>query len=250
MTERTEVSVISLNIWGGQVRDPLLEFLAREAETTDVFCLSEVFNGGTFRPWLGDCDPEIFSHIQEALPNHQGYYCDEHEQEEGIAMFIGKDLSVDQTGHEFVHRWKNAMVNDDGGTLGRALQYAVLEKERKQFTVAHFHGLWNGEGKDDSQDRIMQSLLVNTIMSTLPNPQILCGDFNLNPNTDSLMILEYDRVNLIKELKVLSTRSDLYKKPGKFADYMLVSEDTKVLDFKVLQDQISDHLALKVKIAI
>src|SRR3989304_780654 len=45
--------------------------------------------------------------------------------------------------------------------------------------------------------------------------KILCGDFNLNPDTKSLNILDRGMKNLIKEYKVKSTRSGLYKKDQK-----------------------------------
>ncbi len=50
--------------------------------------------------------------------------------------------------------------------------------------------------------------------------------------------------NLVKEYRVTSTRSQLYKKPDKFADYILVSPEVIVEDFKVLEEEMSDHLPL------
>lgn len=66
-------------------------------------------------------------------------------------------------------------------------------------------------------------------------------DLNVLPETESLKILEKDLKNLIKEYNITSTRSSLYPKENKFADYVLVSPEIKVLDFKVLPDTISDH---------
>ena len=50
--------------------------------------------------------------------------------------------------------------------------------------------------------------------------------------------------NLIAEFGITSTRSSLYTKPLRFADYMFVSNGIEVKDFKVLPDEVSDHLAL------
>jgi endonuclease/exonuclease/phosphatase family metal-dependent hydrolase len=50
--------------------------------------------------------------------------------------------------------------------------------------------------------------------------------------------------NLIKEYGITSTRSSFYKKPERFADYTFVSKETKVNNFKILPDEISDHLAM------
>lgn len=65
------------------------------------------------------------------------------------------------------------------------------------------------------------------------------------PETKSLKMLEdLGMRNLIRESGVTSTRSSHYKKPLRFADYTLVSPDIKVNDFKVLPDEVSDHLAM------
>ena len=56
--------------------------------------------------------------------------------------------------------------------------------------------------------------------------------------------------NLIADYHVTSTRSQLYKKDIKFADYILTSPGIKVKDFKVLPDEVSDHLALELDFSI
>ena len=38
------MKLITLNIWGGKVFEPLMEFFRKHAEDTDIFCLQEVFN--------------------------------------------------------------------------------------------------------------------------------------------------------------------------------------------------------------
>jgi endonuclease/exonuclease/phosphatase family metal-dependent hydrolase len=51
--------------------------------------------------------------------------------------------------------------------------------------------------------------------------------------------------NLITEYGVTSTRTSLYTKTEeRFADYIFVSKDIEVKDFKVLPDVVSDHAAL------
>lgn len=50
--------------------------------------------------------------------------------------------------------------------------------------------------------------------------------------------------NLVKKYHVTSTRSQLYTKPDKFADYILTSPEVIVEEFKVLAEELSDHLPL------
>ncbi len=73
--------------------------------------------------------------------------------------------------------------------------------------------------------------------------------FSAMSNTQSIKILEdADLRNLVTEYGVTSTRTSLYKKPEKFADYIFVSKGVEVLDFKVLPEEVSDHAALYVEI--
>ena len=53
--------------------------------------------------------------------------------------------------------------------------------------------------------------------------------------------------NLIKEYRITSTRSHFYESDVRFADYVLVSPEIKVRDFRVLDDVVSDHLPLYVE---
>jgi len=65
------------------------------------------------------------------------------------------------------------------------------------------------------------------------------------PENRSLNMFEdFGMKNLIKEFNIPSTRSSHYKKPERFADYTFVSKDIKVNQFRVLSDEVSDHLAM------
>ena len=110
----------------------------------------------------------------------------------------------------------------------------------------NFHGLWNGQGKGDTKDRLRQSRKIVDFVESLDHPHLLVGDFNLNPDSQSFRILnEAIPRDLIREFSVLSTRSRLYTKPDRFADYILASEGVRVSSFDTLPDEVSDHLALR-----
>ncbi len=79
---------------------------------------------------------------------------------------------------------------------------------------------------------------------SIEHRKILCGDFNLRPDTKSMSILERELKNLIKDYKITSTRSKLYTKEEKYADYILTSHDLKLINFKILDEVVSDHLPL------
>jgi endonuclease/exonuclease/phosphatase family metal-dependent hydrolase len=62
------------------------------------------------------------------------------------------------------------------------------------------------------------------------------------------MIEQTGLINLIKKYNITSTRTSIYTKPDKYADYVLVSPNIEVIDFKVLPDEVSDHAPLYLEI--
>lgn len=235
----------TLNIWGGKIHEPLIQHVKEQSGKMDIFCFQEVFYGDLDRkPIVEGAIMDIFPQLASSLPDHKGYFAPSQNNEEGLAVFVRNNIVVTRADDIFVYRWKNAMTDGDSKNLGRNLQYVQFEKGGKNFTIANFHGLWNGGGKDDSPDRIEQSKKIRMFLEGIKGSIILCGDFNLLPDTLSLSILEDGMRNLVKEYKVTTTRSSHYKKPEKFADYILVSPDVEVIDFRVLQDVVSDHLPL------
>jgi endonuclease/exonuclease/phosphatase family metal-dependent hydrolase len=99
-------------------------------------------------------------------------------------------------------------------------------------------------GKTDSLERIARSQKIREFMDTVRAPKILCGDFNLRPDTESVKILEMGMSNLIQMNNIVSTRTPLYEKDEKFANYIFTSPEITVVSFKVLNDEVSDHSPL------
>lgn len=240
------MKIISLNIWGGRGGDDLLEFF-RKYSDVDIFLLQEVFHNATANTvWHPSEMAEAFKEIGKALPNHNGHFAPAQNDEWGLALFIKKEFRIEEIGDVFVYREKDAMIGKDGATLGKNIQYVKTFVEDKKITVINFHGLWNGKGKTDTEDRIGQSKMVIDFIKKLEGDVVLSGDFNLRPDTESLKMIEREvgLKNLILEHGITSTRTSLYDKEEKFADYILLTPSIKVKDFRVLPDEVSDHTAL------
>jgi endonuclease/exonuclease/phosphatase family metal-dependent hydrolase len=115
--------------------------------------------------------------------------------------------------------------------------------------MINFHGIWNGKGKGDSDDRIMQSKNIIDFTKSLNHDFVLVGDFNLLPDTESIKLFEDTGLkNLIKEYGITSTRTSFYTKPIPYADYAFVTKGIKIKEFKVLPEEVSDHAALCLEI--
>jgi len=237
---------VSLNIWGGKLEQELHDFIAKHAADTDIFCFQEVFdNAINAREVLGNIDINSYQTLCAILPEFKGYYAPSQDDDEGLAIFVKPTVAVNTIGDTFVYRYRNAMIDGDGTTMGRNIQFITLTENSHEYTIINFHGLWNGGGKTDSPDRIEQSGSIRNFIDTQATGSvILIGDFNLGPSTESMTILEKGMRNLIKEYGITSTRSIHYEKSVKFADYAIVSNDLDVKHFEILPDVASDHLPL------
>jgi endonuclease/exonuclease/phosphatase family metal-dependent hydrolase len=243
------MQIISLNIWGGKLKEPLMNFFRERSGSIDIFCLQEVFDGTKIWSAHEKESMNIFSEIQAALPNHRGYFTASEKNKEGLVNFVKKEITIKETGATFVFRWKDAMENNDSKTLGRKIEYVSFTLNGKQYLVGSIHGLWNGGGKLDSEDRLQQSRKIVDFLKSRSEPyKILVGDFNLLPDTESIKMIEKNMRNLIKENSITSTRSSFYTKPERFADYCFVSPELSVKHFEVIQDEVSDHLPLLLEI--
>ncbi len=232
----------------GHFTPELLNFLKQHSQATDIFCLQEIYSDAQNKeqrdlPHIRNLN--IFQDIEQTLTGHAGYFRPAYKDYYGVAMFIRKTLTVEEEGDFEIYH--NPGDKPATGTHSRNLQFARINSGGKTYTINNVHGLWNGQGKSDTPDRIAQSQNIRNIIGAQHNPKILCGDFNLLPGTDSLKIASEGLRDLITEYNITDTRTVHYDKgpdSPRYADYVFTSEDVMVTDFKVLPDAVSDHAAL------
>ena len=245
------MKLISLNTWGGRAgKEKLLEFFSRH-KGVDIFCLQEIWSGGEHEiqgfDWAEGAVTQILTNIAEILTDHKVFFYPHYKDFFGLSIFVRNGLKIIEEGDIFVYKDRGDVLADSNKPANspRNLQYLTIETPHGVRTILNFHGLWNGGGKTDAPERLIQSDNITKFIKELSNPHVLVGDFNLLPDTQSLKKLEdFGLRNLIKEHGITSTRSSYYTKPARFADYTLVSKDIKVNEFKVLPDEVSDHLAM------
>lgn len=244
------MKLIALNLWGGIVYEPLIEFITKHSDV-DIFCFQEMLFGTEQTVTeIYKARVNLFEEIKTILPDfipHTHLSSSKHFQDEtvnfpvGQAIFVRKTITtVDEGGFVCYEETPEGML--EGGNVTGNVEWVSLDGET---TILNLHGIWQkNTGKKDTPERITQSKVVKDFLDSQKGRKILCGDFNLNPDGQSIAILEEGMRNLISEYNITSTRSSHYKKGSKFADYILVSPDVEVVDFKVFQDEVSDHLPL------
>jgi len=247
------MKIITLNTWGGRINRELMVFLKKNQDV-DVFCFQEIYHRATYiHVEQGGIDPNLnlFDDIEKILPNHIGYFRPHYIETYGLAIFVKKELLVEMENECFIHRYKGYIPEGEVSNHARNVQVVILKINGDKLNIFNFHGLRDVKGKTDTQDRLNQSKKLIKYMTQFDGPKILCGDFNLEPQTESLKLIEkLPMRNLVKEYKITSTRTSYYIKEIRFADYILVNDEVKVIDFQVLPDEVSDHSPLELEIDI
>lgn len=262
------MKLITLNIWAGQVYEPLLAFLKENNNKVDIFCFQEVmvssksiFSNGAKTDILEDLKKILKDYnLYLATPILTGFDLKEKvdfDLQFGQATFIRKGIKVLKEETVFVYGenkpvnwWKIKRLKNLYLDVPRNIQALVVEENNKKILVGNLHGFWMPRSKGDTPQRIKQSKKIKEILDGFNGSKILCGDFNLRPGIKSMEILEEDMENLIVKFNVKSTRSKLHKRKQKFADYILVSKDIKVNRFEALNEVVSDHLPLYLDFSI
>ena len=243
--------LISLNTWGARVGAAALQQFFIKYRDADVFCLQEIWQThdvSIIEARDHRLVTDLLDQVSSWLPEFQVYFRPQYRGIYGLATLVRKGIEVHSEGELFVFKeqgFENPMAV---GNHARNIQFLRLRQGRQECTVVNFHGLWNGMGKTDTEDRLLQSEKIAAFLRTVQTPFVLAGDFNLVPASRSFQILK-DACgrDLVSEFDIQSTRSSYYQKSEKFADYILTSPDIVVDAFAVLPEEVSDHLALRVE---
>lgn len=250
------MKLISLNTWGGKLYQPLIEFVVANAETTDIFCFQEVYFSENYHPEIPWIRTNLASELQGALPGFsmterlavQKNGAAESDAKIGEAIFVKDSANVTGSGGFHTYQEDGESAREKIEAASGNFQFVALESGSEAYVIGNVHGLWFPGPKFDTAKRIEQSVRLKKAMEVSRGKKILCGDFNLQPSTESVGILDSGMRDLITEYHIAKTRSRYYEDMEKYhdyiADYMFVSSDVRVADFKVLPDEVSDHLPL------
>jgi hypothetical protein len=262
------MQIISLNAWGGACHDALLPWIA--ATKPDVLCLQEVIHSPVPAPdWLTYRDGDhvlpqranLFAEVATALRDHVATFCPAAQgvlwdgdltlpSQWGLATFVHRRFPVIGQAQGFVHKdWSAHGYGDHPRSrTGHAVRIYDPERDRT-LSVAHMHGLRDPRGKIDIPERAAQArrFLQLSDQVCLPGElRVLCGDFNVEPGSETLTLFAAQGfVELVTSRGFSGTRTALYPKPGRFADYLLLNQPQAVREFDVpTRPEVSDHCPL------
>lgn len=257
--------VVSLNAWCGGMLEPLLDWLPGCG--ADVLCVQEVTWTPGHEGWVTYTDADrtsrqrasLFTDLRRALPAHQAQFltCDTgpvlcadglvRRQHFGIATLVAPHLSVVGGEASFVHgafAHHDVWPAEDRGRVAHAVR--VVDGDGRHVTVAHLHGVRMASGKGDTPQRRRQAERVAALVGRVADPGdvvVVAGDLNLLPGSETFEIL--GRAGLTDLVGDTDTRTSVYPKPVRHADYLLVSDPDAVASFEVrTAPEVSDHRPL------
>ncbi len=265
--------ILTVNAWGGQRHAELLPFLAHCG--ADVVCTQEVLRSpGRSSDWLLYRDGSVelqqrsnlFEEITAVLPDHDGAFFPTSRGELigedgpvqvdfGIACYVRKSLPVIGQSLGFVHGTFSPHAFGHHPRPRNAHCLRIFDYDASHaITVAHLHGLRTLDGKGDNAERDAQaSALANIIRSVWAGDErlVVCGDLNVRPDSKLFEVLgQFGLSDLVTSRGFTDTRTSLYKKSERYADYMLVTPNVRVLSFDVVRDpEVSDHCPLLLDLA-
>lgn len=261
--------IVSLNAWGGAVWSALQPWIGSIA--ADVLCLQEVIRAPEPSPdWLQyqdsnrhlDQRADLFADVSACLPGYQSSFAPAargplrdaegrvYRSEHGLGVWVAPHLAVSAQASAFIH---GTFRSDGWGAepVPRAMQMLRIADgdTGRAMVIAHLHGLRDPSGKGETPERDRQADAIVAALTAFAAPEdrmVLAGDFNLLPGSATFDLLaRIGLADLVTGRGITDTRTRLYKKPQRHANYMLVRDNAEVLAFDApAEPVVSDHRAL------
>ena len=187
--------------------------------------------------------------MKKILPQYQGYFHPTHDDDFGLVTFLSQDITVHDSGSFSLYDGMQLSPNDKN--MGRIAQWFSVTQGAQNYMILNMHGYHTKTGKGDIPERLIQSQNIIKHAEKFINndiPVIVCGDFNLRSDTESIAMFNTYFKNLINMYNVQNTRTSYYTRDEKFADYIFISNDLHEKEFKCIDEEVSDHAALYVEV--
>lgn len=132
------------------------------------------------------------------------------------------------------HESRSVQIND------------LIADNGKKLRVINYHGIWSRNKMGNEKTKAACEKICE-LAQQVTYPVIICGDFNLFPDTPSIEVLNKQFVSLVDTYNVASTRpatNELNSSKRNVVDYIFIKGKITPVDFKVIENDVSDHLPL------
>jgi endonuclease/exonuclease/phosphatase family metal-dependent hydrolase len=241
------MKLMQLNVWNGKIQYRLLGYL-REKQHPDIICMQEVNKmDGTADAFFATLDEikkasgldyEYMSPVMDyKLMNRKVVFGNA-----VLSRFAYEDQNTVFTYGEYTPDFDYATHDSNI----RNIQHVIV----KGVNIINHHGFFVRDSKDGNEETLRQVQKIIDYTSNLTGPIIICGDFNLSPDSRSIAMLNEKFTNLTIQNNIPSTYSqlnwDTQDMPWSkiVSDYIFVNDRIKVNDFYAEDEILSDHKAL------
>jgi exonuclease III len=226
--------IIFLNVWGESMRDELVDYIAKEAPTTDIFCFQEA----------NDAMKQRCSDALKGYTEQSKYKFLDEDNDFPQSTFVKNGIEILSQG---------ALLENEPG-CGLIL-YTEIKVGDKSFYVCNVHGTARPADKMDNPGRLTQSRVVIEFFKDKDGPIVIGGDFNTNPETESMGMFNSNGYrDLIKEFQIKTTRNhfawDRWPTKMYYSDYIFLNDKVTLKSFEVVDNEVSDHLPLILDVEI
>lgn len=237
------MKLITLNVWQGRLERVLLKHL--ETFDVDFACTQETVSyegqsGGLVSSYqrIGNSlklDQQFFSPLTSMPLGNKNI---------SFGNAIYSNVPFAETSNIFTRgSYKEDFDFNVDDYNVRAFQYALVELDNKKLNILNYHGHHIDAHKLGDKETLRQVVQIADYIKGLDGAVILCGDFNLEPESESIKYLDSFMNNLSVKYSLKTTRSSLTYK-NEVCDYIFINDDIVVNDFTMDETIISDHNAL------
>lgn len=235
--------LLQLNAWALRLSGSVTKMI--DQESPDIVALQEILES--------DIEIGLFPSLTEFMSMvkfRHGYFSPVHGfrymsgvVDFGNAVISNLTLHDKQTVFTNLDYKTNFSYKDDDYNI-RNFQHVIAEDGNgTKFHLINHHGYHIPEHKKGNNLTLKACRQIADYASKLEGPVIITGDFNLEPGSKSLAILENYFRNLTTEYGLKTTRNNLTHK-SEVCDYIFVNDSVIVKDFYVSQVIASDHQGL------
>jgi len=210
-------------------KDETLKFIDVHKNLTDIFAFQEV-------------DQDCRDAVSVKLNSFNLHYSEKtgiNNEQYFLGIWVNK-------------KYKVISHNDVFGnekTLPQA-QHLEVALDGKIINIINFHGLPKPGDKLDTPERIQASRILINYLQKLKGEIIFGGDFNLDPQSKSLLVFEILGLkNLITKFKITNTRNEVVwrqfpETKQYFSDYIFTTPTVLTSNLQVPYSEMSDHLPM------
>lgn len=223
------MKIITLNTWGGQLKEEITTFTRQQAQYVDVFCFQETYK-------------QIRTIAQEILSEYTEVYAEKYITDDDQflqSIFVRNEYPIVDSGTIFAEDF----------SVGLGL-WATIQSPQGPLLICNYHGMSRPVDKLDTPERLSVSKTLSDFVLQKQLPSVILGDFNLLETTQSIKYFKESGFrDLIQENNITNTRNryvwERFPDTIQYhASFVFTTAEIKNPKLTVLPDLVSDHMPL------